>query len=362
MRLPARRRSRSRLPRGVGGRRGTDGVDDRRTPLRGLRRARPAAAERACARTRPRGSERVRARGHRAHARNAGLGSDGRRAHDLHTRMVHGLRRGRRRDPAARLRSRAQDRAGDRAHATRERDRGSGHGALQARHRCGDERGADRRGVARIRPRRGHGLGGQGRPRARLLARVVGAGHQDLLGHDVATRRGGRADALRDLGLRRRLLVRSHEEPRRRRPHTTLPRARGRPHGRLPGRCRLRPPRGELRRARPANPRGDRGDRLRRTTVASDLSWRRRARTRAAVRAPGRWRRGRGRDGACNRARMLYRGWRWPARRGQLPHFRRKAPRSSRRSPTASFRADGGLARAGSCPRRSGALRPAARG
>ena len=42
-------------------------------------------------------------------------------------------------------------------------------------HRAGHERGADRRGVGGVRPRRGHRLGGQGRARARLLARLVRA-------------------------------------------------------------------------------------------------------------------------------------------------------------------------------------------
>ena len=53
-------------------------------------------------------------------------------------------------------------------------------------------------------------------------------------------RRRGRADALRDLGLRGRLLVRSHEEPRRGRADGAVPRARSRAHGGLRGRDRLR--------------------------------------------------------------------------------------------------------------------------
>ena len=44
----------------------------------------------------------------------------------------------------------------------------------------GHERGADRRRVGGLRPRRGHGLGGQGRARARLLARLVGPGDPDV--------------------------------------------------------------------------------------------------------------------------------------------------------------------------------------
>ena len=83
--------------------------------------------------------------------------------------------------------------------------------------RPGHDRGADRRRVARVRPRRGDGLGRQRRACARLLARVVGRGHQDLHGDHQPPRRRGGADPVRDLGLRRRLLVRSHEERRRRR-------------------------------------------------------------------------------------------------------------------------------------------------
>ena len=67
-----------------------------------------------------------------------------------------------------------------------------------------------------------------------------GSGHQDLYGDDRTSRRRRRADALRDLGLRRRLLVRPHEEPRRGRANGAIPRARSRAHGGLRGRDRLR--------------------------------------------------------------------------------------------------------------------------
>ena len=103
----------------------------------------------------------------------------------------------------------------------------------------GHDRGADRRGVGGLRPRRGHGLGGEGRARARLLARLVGGRDQDVHGHDLAAGGRGRADAVRDLGLRRRLLVRPHEEPRLRRADAALPRARAGAHGRVRGRDRL---------------------------------------------------------------------------------------------------------------------------
>ena len=42
--------------------------------------------------------------------------------------------------------------------------------------RAGHDRGADRRRMGGLRPRRGHRLGGKGRARARLLARLVGTG------------------------------------------------------------------------------------------------------------------------------------------------------------------------------------------
>ena len=95
-----------------------------------------------------------------------------------------------------------------------------------------------------------------------------------------------------------------------------------RPDGGVRGCGRVPATRGELRRARPEDPRGDRGDRLSGAAFAPDLPRSRRTRTRAAVRAPGRRRRDRGRHGPCNRARMLYRGWWRPSRGGQLPRHR----------------------------------------
>ena len=70
---------------------------------------------------------------------------------------------------------------------------------------------------------------------------------------------------------------------------------------------------------------------LPRPAVAPDLPRRRRACPRTSLRAPGGRGRGRGRDGSCNRARMLYRRRRWSPRRGQLPHHGLAVPRSSRR-------------------------------
>ena len=126
--------------------------------------------------------------------------------------------------------------------------------------RPGMTRGAGCLRVARLRPRRGHGLGREGRPRARLLARLVGRGDPHVHGHHGPAGGGGRADPVRDLGLRRRLLVRPHEEPRPRRAHGPLPGARGGPARRLRGRGRVLRPGSEPARARPEDPGGDRGD------------------------------------------------------------------------------------------------------
>ena len=118
-------------------------------------------------------------------------------------------------------------RAGGRADAARERDRrrrdGARPGASAARH--ARERG--RRDVERLGARPRDGLRGEGRARARLLARLVGAGDPNVHGDGQPADRRARADALRDLGLRRRLLVRPHEEPRAGRARAALRRARG---------------------------------------------------------------------------------------------------------------------------------------
>ena len=64
--------------------------------------------------------------------------------------------------------------AGDRAHAARERDLRRGDGARARRAAAGHEGERGRGDLAGLRARRGHGLAGQGRARARLLARLVG--------------------------------------------------------------------------------------------------------------------------------------------------------------------------------------------
>ena len=186
----------------------------------GVPRRRPAAA----------GAADARARGRRARASTASSGSSSRSGTQASDRMVGEpttytkalVRRvpgRRRRDAAARGGARDQDRAGDRAHAARERHRGRRDGPRRRRDRPGMTEAQIAAGVARLRPRRGHGLGGEGRARARVLARLGGAGDQDVHGDEQPPGRRGRADAVRDLGLRRRLLVRPHEERRRRRAH-----------------------------------------------------------------------------------------------------------------------------------------------
>ena len=182
-RLPEGGRTDADLPRGLRGRRGAHGVDDGRPALPRLRRERSAATARADGRRRTRGGVRLRPHRARADARHPGGRPHGRRADHVHPRLLPRVRHGDRgRDSTARARTRAQDRAGDRAHAARERDRGGGHGArpLQPRARDEGERGG--RHLERLRPRPRHRLGGQGRARARLLARLVGAGYPDLHG------------------------------------------------------------------------------------------------------------------------------------------------------------------------------------
>ena len=128
---------------------------------------------------------------------------------------------------------------GDRAHAARERDRSSGDGTRARPDPARHDGGAGGGRVARLRPRRGHGVGRQGRAGPRLLADLVGRRDQDVHGDLRSARRRGRADALRDLGVCRRLLVRPYEEPRAGRAVAALPRARGRAHRRLRRRGRV---------------------------------------------------------------------------------------------------------------------------
>ena len=167
---------------------------------------------------RSRRARELRARRARALARHAGLRPDGRRADDLHEGVVRRVPGRGRRDAAARRGARA----------SRPRRRSSGmrlaneiaaaameHVREQLRPFMKESRG--RRALAGLRPRRGHGLARQGRARAPVLARLGRQGDQDVHRDRRPARRRGRAGAVRDLGLRRRLLGRPHEEPRRRR-------------------------------------------------------------------------------------------------------------------------------------------------
>ena len=114
---------------------------------------------------------------------------------------------------------------------------------------AGHARERGRRALGRLRPRRGHGLRG-GKVELALGFSLVwsGPGIKTFTATGSRPIVGGRADALRDLGLRRRLLVRPHEEPRSRRARRPLRRARAGADGRvrrrgrvLPGRARASP-------------------------------------------------------------------------------------------------------------------------
>ena len=178
-------------------------------------------------------------------------------------------------------------RAGDRADAARERDRGRRDGARPGGDPARDDRGAGRRRVARLRPRRGHGLGGKVELALGFSLVWSGDGIRTFTATSNRPGRRGRADAVRDLGLRRRLLVRPHEEPR---PGELADRYRELEAGlleRLRRRGRVLRPGREPARARSAGPRGDRGARVPRAAVASDLPRRRGPGPRAAVCASG---------------------------------------------------------------------------
>src|SRR2546426_133779 len=112
--------------------------------------------------------------------------------------------------------------------------------------------------VAGLRPRRGHRRGRGGGAGAAVLARLVGSEHQALLGDDRRPDRRGRADAVRDLGMRRRLLGRPHEEPLPRDADPALRRAARPTQRRLRRRGLVLRARREPLRARPARPRGHR--------------------------------------------------------------------------------------------------------
>src|SRR3954465_8390807 len=260
--------------------------------------------------------------------------------------MVRRLRRGRcGRRAAAGPRTRGEDRAGGRADAARERDRGGGDGARPARVAPRHEGERGRGSLGGLRPRRRDGGGGKGRAGARLLPRVVRSRYPHLHRDGRPAGAGARADALRDLGVRRRLLVRPHEERQPRRAGTRLRGARAPADGGLLRRRRMVRARKELRRAGHARPPRPRRRRVSGAAEPPDLPrrgppsrpGRGPPRPRAALRAPGRRRHDRGGNGPCDRARRLLGRWRRIAGGGQLPDHgarRRKAfalPRRGRR-------------------------------
>ena len=125
-RLPARGRAGAHRARAVGRRRGPHGLDRRRPPLRGLRPARSAAAAAARARARrARWPRALRARRPRALARHAGVRPHGRRADDVHERLLRRLpgRRTRRRCSPRPGRSRRRRRSSACGSRTRSRPR-----------------------------------------------------------------------------------------------------------------------------------------------------------------------------------------------------------------------------------------------
>ena len=208
-RLPARGRADALLPRGVGRRCRADGVDDRRPARRRVRR-RPIRVRRRRGRSTLAAAAGARAR----HGRARALA----RARRPRTAWSASRRRTRR---AGSTRSRTPStrrRCSTRPRASRRRRRSS---ACGSRTRSPPPRWITCSGV--IRPGmteaqiaaewlgfvhgEGTGWGGEGRARARLLARLVGARDQDVHRDDEPAGGRGRADALRDLGLRRRLLV-----------------------------------------------------------------------------------------------------------------------------------------------------------
>ena len=167
--------------------------------------------------------------------------------------------------------------------------------------RPGHDRGAGRIRVARLRPRRGHGLGRAGRARARLLARLVGRRDPHVHG-DRPTGRSSRAS---------RRCSRSGSAPtatgattRRTSSPATSPTAIASWRQGLMGvydeAVAFCVPGASLPELDRSIRDGIDGDRVPRAAVAPDLPRCRRARPRAAVRPPGRRRRDRGGHDSCN--------------------------------------------------------------
>ena len=110
-----------------------------------------------------------------------------------------------------------------------------------------------------------------------LLPRVGGDGDQDVHRDRQPAGRRGRADVVRDLGLRRRLLVRPHEERRRGRADARVSRSSRQGSRWFTTRRSPSAAGRESRRARPPRARRHGANRLRRSAVASDLPRCRRA-------------------------------------------------------------------------------------
>ena len=307
-------------------------------PSRGYDETRPAPADRADARPRARrGGGRYERVGLELLARHAGGRPDGRRADDLHAAPGSTPGPGAAdATPLLAARARAQD--------ARRRSSGCGSRTRSAPPRWSTCARELRPGMTRepgggdlagVRPRRGHRLaaaGSRSRSASRSSGRGPGSGPspRPATGPSAPTSRpcSRSGSAPTATGA----TTRSSSAPASCAPTTaSSSRALLEVYG---ARDRPLPARREPRRARPARPRraspqlGYPGQ-----PSPPDLPRRRRPRPRAALRPPGRRRRGRGGDGARDRAGLLLGGRRRPAGRGQLPDHARRAPRSSPRFP-----------------------------
>ena len=256
--------------------RGYDERDPRPPPLRALDLARQVARA-------------VRPRRPRALARHAGLRPHGRRADDLPRRpgsTPSPTPRTRRRCSPARARSRP-----------RRRSSGSGSRTSSPPRRWSTSQAQLRPGMteaeaAALWQGYVHGAGtgcATARSSSPSRSRSSGRGRGSARSPPPATGRspGARADALRDLGLHRRLLGRPHEEPLPGRARPALRRPSTSSCGGLRRRRRLLQAGRQPCRARPAASASTRRRRLSRPALAPDLPRRRRPRARAALCAPG---------------------------------------------------------------------------
>ena len=208
--VPARGRAGAHLPRGLGGGRGAHGVDDgRRASCAATTESDPRPRAGADARRGARASRDYGTRRPRAVARHAGVRPHGRRADDVHegvVRRVGPTPRTRRRCLARPARSRPSRRSSACGSRTRSRAQAMEH--VRGELRPGMKESEAARDLAGLRARRGHRLRGR-RSSSRSASRSSGPGtgiKTFTATGDLPVRRG-RADAVRDLGLRRRLLV-----------------------------------------------------------------------------------------------------------------------------------------------------------